>query len=94
MKNYELMLIISPTIWEEERNKTISNLKNILEKNWAKIEKEDIWGERKLAYKINKQDKGFYILYYISVDGKKILDMTKEINLDKNIFRHMFVKQN
>jgi ribosomal protein S6 len=43
MAQYELMLIINPSISQEDRETTVSGLKKILEKSSAKIEKEDIW---------------------------------------------------
>ena len=54
MANYELMFIVDPSLSEEERNSSIDNLKSILEKYSTKIEKEEVIGEQKLAYKINK----------------------------------------
>jgi len=93
MAKYELMVIIDPSLSEEERNASIDNLKSILEKYSAKIEKEDVWAERKLAYKINKSDTGYYILYNLELDWKNIKDISKEINLDRKVWRYMFVKQ-
>jgi small subunit ribosomal protein S6 len=87
------MAIINPSLSEEDRNSSIDNLKSILEKAWTKVEKEDIWGEKKLAYKINRSTTGFYILLDLDLDWTKIKDISKEINLDRNIWRYMFVKK-
>jgi small subunit ribosomal protein S6 len=46
-----------------------------------------------MAYKINKSDIWFYILYELNMDWKKIKDLSKTINLNKNIWRYMFVKK-
>ncbi len=93
MAKYELMVIIDPSLSEEEKNTSIWNLKSILEKYSAKIEKEDVWAEKKLAYKINKSDTGYYILYNLELDWKNIKDISKKINLDRKVWRYMFVKQ-
>ena len=93
MAKYELMLILNPEISSEDRDASLDNLKKIFEQNQVKIEKEDIWWDRKLAYKINWSDKGFYILYNLELDWKVIIEMTKTINLDKKIYRLMFVKK-
>ncbi len=93
MANYELMLIIKPNLSEEDRDSSIENLKSLFEQNEAKIEKEDIWWDKKLAYKINKSDRGFYILYDLEIDGKLIKELSRKINLDKNIIRYMFTKK-
>jgi small subunit ribosomal protein S6 len=93
MANYELMVIINPTISEDERTKSTDELKNLFKENSVKIEKEDVWGDKKLAYKINGSERGFYILFDIDMDGKLIKDLSKTINLNKNIWRYMFVKK-
>jgi len=93
MANYEMMIIINPSISEEDRNTSIESLKAVLTKNSVTISKEDVWGEKKMAYKIGKNSKGFYILLDLSFDWKAIKDISKEINLNQAILRYMFVKK-
>ena len=92
MAKYELMLILNPSISEEDRTKSMDNLKKLFADNQVTIEKEDIWWEKQLAYKIKSFNKGFYVLYNLEFDGKSIASMTKTMNLDLNLMRFMFVK--
>jgi small subunit ribosomal protein S6 len=92
MKKYEFMLILDPTVTEDERNETIESIGKMLKSAKAKITKEDVWGDKKMAYTINKSDRGFYILYYIEIDGEELKEITKLLNLEKHVWRHMFVK--
>jgi len=92
MVNYELMMIVDPTLSDEERTAKIDVVKSILDKAGAKITNEDVWGDKKLAYKINKQEKAFYVLYTIELDGTKIAEISKEMNLNRSIWRYMFAK--
>lgn len=92
MNKYELMLILNSSISEEDRNHSLEELRNLLTKNEVKIEKEDIWWDRKLAYKINKSDRGFYVLFSLEMNGKFIKELSKSINLNKAIIRYMFAK--
>ncbi len=93
MANYELMFIVDPSLSEEENKSLLDNIRSILEKFSTKIEKEDIWGERKLAYKINKSNTWFYALFDLDLDWTKIKDISKEFNLEKRIWRYMFTKK-
>jgi small subunit ribosomal protein S6 len=43
MTNYELMLILDPSISEDERTSSLENIKEILKKAKAKVSKEDLW---------------------------------------------------
>jgi len=93
MANYELMMIVNPTISEEDRNTSIDEIKELFKTNSIKIEKEDVWGDKKLAYKINKSERGFYILFDLDMDGKIITTVSKTINLNQNVWRYMFTKK-
>jgi len=93
MANYEMMLIIDPKLSKEDNSSLIWELKENLEKTWAKITKEDIWWDKKLAYKINNSDRGFYVLLDLEMDWKEIKSISKTINLNKSIWRYMFVKK-
>jgi len=93
MANYEMMIIVNPTVSEEDRNNSINELKELFKTNSVTITKEDVWWDKKLAYKINKSDRWFYILYDLEMDGKLIKDLSKTINLNSNIWRYMFVKK-
>lgn len=93
MNKYEFMLIVDPKLSEDEKNATLATIKNEITQVGGKIEKEDIWGERKLAYRINKSDVWFYALFEIELDGSKLKDLTNTINLLKKVWRNMFVRQ-
>lgn len=93
MANYELMLIIDSKLTEEERTESINELKASFEKFSVKVEKEDVWGDKKLAYKINKTDRGFYILYDLELDGKIIKPLSESINLNRPVVRYMFTRK-
>lgn len=92
MTKYELMLIMSPSLTDEERTATMTELKDLLSLNSANIISEEIWGERKMAYKINGTLKGFYTLFTLELEWTKLKEMNKTINLMPNIWRYMFVK--
>lgn len=93
MAKYEMMLIVDPSLSDEDKGSLLSELKELFNSNSVKIEKEDIWWDKKLAYKINKSDRWYYVLFDLEMDGKLIKDLSKTINLNKDIFRYMFVKK-
>lgn len=93
MAKYEMMLIIDPKLSKEDNDSTTWELKELFSKNSVVIEKEDIWWDKKLAYKINNSERGFYILFDLEMDGKLIKSLSKVINLNKNIWRYMFVRK-
>lgn len=93
VSKYELMMIIDPSIGQDEINKSLEGFKELLVANSWEILNENVWWEKKLAYKINKSENWFYVLIELNLDGWKIKEISKTVNLDRNIWRYMFVKQ-
>lgn len=93
MAKYEAMFILDPSLSDEDNKATIADVKKIITSTKGKIENENVRGERKLAYKINKSERGFYVLFDLVIDGTTIKDMNQKFNLNKNVWRYMFVKQ-
>ena len=91
MKKYELMIIVNSQLSEDEKKETLEILKKIINKSSWKISNENIWWEKKLAYKINGSENWYYVLYDLEIDWKNIKNISKEINLHKDIWRYMFV---
>jgi ribosomal protein S6 len=86
------MLIINPDMSEDERTALIVDIKDELTSTWSKIESEDIWWAKDLAYKIKWSKTGYYLLYILESEGDKFFDVTKSFNIKKDIWRHMFVR--
>ncbi|MGL4671976.1 30S ribosomal protein S6 [Cetobacterium sp.] len=92
MKKYELMFIINPTILEEGRETVIAKVNNILTAAGATVLKSDKWGERKLAYPIDKKKTGFYVLTTLEMDGTKLTEVESKLNITEEVMRYMVVK--
>ncbi|WP_047383256.1 MULTISPECIES: 30S ribosomal protein S6 [unclassified Cetobacterium] len=92
MKKYELMFIINPTILEEGRETVIAKVNNILTTAGATVLKSEKWGERKLAYPIDKKKTGFYVLTTLEMDGTKLTEVESKLNITEEVMRYMVVK--
>lgn len=86
-KLYEGMFLIDAARAGSEWESVISNITKILEKSEAEIVSIKKWDDRKLAYDIKGQSRGVYILCYFRVDGEKIQEIEKNIQLSEQIMR-------
>lgn len=93
MKKYEIMYIINPTVLEEARESVMAKVNEILTEAGAIIAKSDKWGERKLAYPIEKKKTGFYVLTTLEIDGTKLVDVERKLNITESVMRYILVKQ-
>lgn len=92
MKKYELMFIINPTILEEGRETVIAKVNNILTAAGATVLKSEKWGERKLAYPIDKKKTGFYVLTTLEMDGTKLTEVESKLNITEEVMRYIVIK--
>ena len=93
MTKYEIMYIINPTVLEEGRDAVIAKVESILTDASATITKTEKWGERKLAYPIDKKKTGFYVLTNLEMDGTRLVDVERKLNITEEVMRYIIVKQ-
>ena len=69
MRNYEIMYILKADLDEAAREAAMQDLQKLLEDNGAKVNGTDVkLGLRDLAYPINDETKGFYVVLKVSAD--------------------------
>lgn len=92
MALYESVIIgrqdLTPSQFETLMEKFIS----VIQSFKGEIKKRESWGLRNLAYKINKNRKGHYILLNIESPPEAILEYERLMRLDEDIIRFLTIK--
>lgn len=92
MRRYELIFIIQQELNEEEVKTITEKYLQIITAQKGTIIKTDDWGKRRLAYDINKQSKGTYILVDFYGLGSMIREIERNLKIDDNILKFITVK--
>ena len=92
MRNYETVIIVYPELNEEDIESFLNKVKDQVSNLNGKLFKIEKWGTRKLAYKIRKQDKGYYIVIYYQIDTKGVQEIGRLLRLDDRVMRFQTVK--
>jgi small subunit ribosomal protein S6 len=92
MNKYEIMYIINPALIDDARTEAMAKVEGILTAGGAINVKAEKWGERKLAYPIEKKQSGYYILTTFEIDGTKLADIEKKLNITESVMRYIIVK--
>lgn len=87
MKDYELLYIVSGGLTEADATKVTDEVGQALVKLGGKAEDENVWGRRKLAYPIAKDDHGWYTVVRFSLDPAKVDEFSKALNLNRQVIR-------
>lgn len=91
MKEYELTVLIHPDL-EADVDKALVKVKDIIESAGGKINKEDNWGKKKLAYSINKQDFAIYYYMELNLPSAAPLKISNAFNIADEVMRYLLVK--
>lgn len=92
MRHYELLVVLKPTLTVEELQAKQTFLKEILEKNGAVIAAKQEMGTRKLAYQIDKFERGTYVVFYFTAPTAAIAEVERIIRITEEFIRFMTVK--
>lgn len=93
MHTYEIALILSEKLEEEARQAAITQVQDYVTRFGGTVTKVDEWGRKRLAYKIDKMNEGYY--YFISVQGGSELPNELEHNLRimEPVIRYLVVRK-
>ena len=92
MSFYETLYIVDPNLENNSLEKTMSEIGTELEKTKSKIINHRVWGKKRLAYPIERQKYGSYILMqFESGDQDKMIDYDTWMRLNNSVLRHMTV---
>jgi small subunit ribosomal protein S6 len=92
MNCYETLIVVKPTLTEEEIAKQVEQVKqNITEQN-GEVAGVNEMGMRKLAYEINKNARGFYAVIYHKSPASAIEEVERKLRYNEDILRFFTVK--
>jgi len=89
MNSYELMVIYTPVLSNEEFKAAQKSLKAFITSQGGEVVAEDTWGLRSLAYPIAKKTTGLYFIVEYKADPAFNSKLTIQLNRDESIMRYM-----
>ena len=92
MRHYEVLFIVKPTLTEDEVKTKVDFVKEVITKNGGQIARVEEMGTRKLAYKIEKYERGVYFVIYFTAPSELIAELTRNIRITEDIVRFLVVK--
>ena len=95
MSFYETLYIVDPNLENKSLEKTMNEIGKELEKTKSKIINHRVWGKKRLAYSIERQKYGTYILIqFEGGDQQKMIEYDTWMRLNNSVLRHMTVLLN
>ena len=90
MQNYELMVIFTPVLSEEEYKAAQKKYTSFLTENGGKNVHENAWGLKSLAYPIHKKTTGLYWVLEYTAPSDFNEKLKIQLLRDESVLRHVF----
>ena len=92
MNKYELAVVVSAKIEDEERAAVVDKCKALIERFGGTITNVDDWGKKRLAYEIQKMKEGFYYFIQFEAESSAPAEIESSIRIMDNVLRYLVVK--
>ena len=90
MNNYELMVIFTPVLSEEEFKAAQKKYADLVTENGGEVLHANPWGLKSLAYPIAKKTTGLYWVMEYKAPSSFNEQLKIQLLRDENVLRHMF----
>ena len=93
MNKYELCVVVSAKVEDDERAAAIEKCKGYIERFGGQVTNVDDWGKKRLAYDIKHMKEGYY--YFIQFDGNAECPAKIEakVRIMESVIRYLCVRQ-
>jgi len=92
MNNYETLYVLKPTLTDEETSANIAKIENILVKEGAEILATNKMGMRKLAYPVDKNERGVYTIVYFKAPGTIVNELERNLKFNEEVIKYLTVR--
>lgn len=92
MPAYEMILLIDPNLSEDERKQLVESARKIVTTSTDRVETDDDWGDRKLAYEIDHRSDAHYHYFQFTAQPDSISELSKALRITDGVLRHRIVK--
>ena len=92
MSKYETILVFSLTKSEEAAKELSEKFKALIESE-GNLESVDEWGKRRLAYLINDEAEGYYVLYNYEAKPEFPAELDRIAKITDGVLRSLIVKK-
>ena len=92
MNKYELAVVVSAKIEDEERAAVVDKCKALIERFGGTITNVDDWGKKRLAYEIQKMKEGFYYFIQFEAESSAPAEIESRIRIMDNVLSYLVVK--
>jgi small subunit ribosomal protein S6 len=92
MRIYEELFILKPDAAEEEIDQVIEQVRQVITSREGVVDKVDKWGVRKLAYRVQKLNEGFFVLIQFTATPETVKEIERRLRVSDLVLKFLTVR--
>jgi small subunit ribosomal protein S6 len=92
VRGYEMVFIVHPEVDEDDFTAVVDRVTELVQRNSGKVAELNIWGLRRLAYPIQNQWEGQYVLMQLELEPQGVTGLERDLGLVEPVMRHLIVR--
>lgn len=92
MRPYEAMVILDPTMSEEDTKAAVAKVGELVSAIKGKVVGVEEWGKRKLAYDIKRHQEGYYVVYKFDASPESVTELERTLKISDPVLRFLVVR--
>ncbi|MDO7868189.1 30S ribosomal protein S6 [Nocardioides jiangxiensis] len=94
MRAYEVMVILDPSLDERTIEPSLDKYLNVIRNDGGTVDNVDVWGRRRLAYEIKKNEEGIYAVLNLNAEPATVKEFERQLSLNESILRTKVLRAN
>ncbi|MDR1393582.1 MAG: 30S ribosomal protein S6 [Bifidobacteriaceae bacterium] len=94
MRPYEIMIILDPELEEAQVTTALARFFKIVTDAKGTVDRQEIWGKRRLAYEILKRSEGIYAVINFTATSEVAKELDRVLNLSESVLRTKLLRAN
>ena len=89
---YETLFVVRPDIEEDDLNKVIGRVEDVVKSSEGTIVESQVWGKKRLAYEVRKYTEGIYVKLNFDAPPAAVKKLKDHFRLNEDVIRDIIVR--
>jgi len=86
------MVILDPSLEERTVGPSLDKYLNVIRTDGGSVESVDVWGRRRMAYEIKKNQEGIYAVVSLTAEPASVKELDRQLTLNESILRTKVIR--
>jgi len=86
------MVILDPSLEERTVGPSLDKYLNVIRKDGGTVESVDVWGRRRMAYEIRKNQEGIYAVINVNAEPDAVKELDRQLGLNESVLRTKVIR--